>query len=373
MVVLRAEANLGGGASSQFKAQILLGLFGHKNAGWKPARRVEAAAVLLARGDGGVMKILAAVLSLLVIAPAVAAQQSYAEKAKRFEYGAGTPALGVKEEGVQDRGGIKIHDISYASPVNGRVPAYLVLPASKGRFAAILWGHWMMPGSLSANRDEFLEEAIVLAQAGVVSLMIDAPMVRPGFKAEDDPLGPQTADATRQEVMDLRRGLDLLLARADVDPKRVAYVGHSFNASCGAILDAVDKRPAAFVFMANPISESDFLMSDLPMVAEFRKKFGDDKIKEYLAKYRWSDPGEYAAYLGPSPALFQYATHDEFMTVAMEQKYFDMSKGPKEIKFYEATHSLDAAARRNRYEWLRKEIGVGELPAGALEKVPDTR
>jgi cephalosporin-C deacetylase-like acetyl esterase len=173
--------------------------------------------------------------------------------------------------------------------------------------------------------------------------------------------------------MDLRRGLDLLLARADVDPKRVAYVGHSFNASCGAILDAVDKRPAAFVFMANPVSEVDFLTSDTPMVEAFRKRFGDDKIKEYLAKYGWADPGEYAAYLGPSPALFQYATHDEFNTVPMEQKYFDMSKGPKEIKFYEATHSLDAAARRDRYEWLRKEIGIGELPAGALEKVPETR
>jgi cephalosporin-C deacetylase-like acetyl esterase len=334
---------------------------------------IEASGICSARGDGDVMKILAAILILAVIAPVVAAQESYAELAKRFEYGAGTPPLAIKEEGVQDRGGIKIHDISYASPVSGRVPAYLVVPASKGRFAAILWGHWMMPGSPSANRGEFLEEAIVLAQAGVVSLMIDTPMVRPGFKSEHDPLGPQSADTKRQEVMDLRRGLDLLLARADVDPKRVAYVGHSFNASSGAILDAVDKRPAAFVFMANPVSEADFLTSDTPMVQAFRKKFGDDKIKEYLAKYGWADPGEYAAYLGPSPALFQYATHDEFNTVAMEQKYFDMSKGPKKIKFYEATHSLDAAARRDRYEWLKKQIGIGELPAGAMEKVPETR
>ncbi|HEY4743007.1 MAG TPA: hypothetical protein VIH76_20595 [Candidatus Acidoferrales bacterium] len=319
------------------------------------------------------MKILAAILILAVIAPVAAAQESYAELAKRFEYAAGTPPLAIKEEGVQDRGGTKIHDISYASPVSGRVPAYLVVPVSKGRFAAILWGHWMMPHSPSANRGEFLEEAVVLAQAGVVSLMIDTPMVRPGFTSEHDPLGPQGPDTERQEVMDLRRGLDLLLARADVDPKRVAYVGHSFNASCGAILDAVDKRPAAFVFMANPVSEADFLTSDAPMVQAFRKKFGDDKIKEYLAKYGWADPGEYAAYLGPSPALFQYATHDEFATVAMEQKYFDMSKGPKEIKFYEATHSLDAAARRDRYEWLKKQIGTGELPPGALEKVPETK
>ncbi|MFZ0038533.1 MAG: hypothetical protein WAK91_13980 [Candidatus Acidiferrales bacterium] len=319
------------------------------------------------------MRISAAILVFAVIAPVAAAQEAYRDLAKRFDYGAGTPGLSVKEEGVQDRSGIKIHDISYASPVSGRVPAYLVVPAAKGRYAAILWGHWMMPNSPSANRGEFLEEAVVLAQAGVVSLMIDAPMVRPGFKPEADPLGPQSAETTRQEVMDLRRGLDLLLARPDVDPKRVAYVGHSFGASCGAMLDAVDKRPAAFVFMGNPVSVSDIMKSDLPMIAEFRKKFGDEKIKEYLAKYGWSDPGEYAAYLGPAPALFEYATHDEFMTVPMEQKYFDMSKGPKEIKFYEATHSLDAQARRDRVEWLKKQIGIGELAEGALEKVPETR
>jgi hypothetical protein len=112
-------------------------VLGRKNAGWKP---FEASGICSAWGDGGVMKILAAILIFAVIAPVAVAQEAYAELAKRFEYGAGTPPLAIKEEGVLDRGGIKIHDISYASPVSGRVPAYLVAPASKGRFAAILWG-----------------------------------------------------------------------------------------------------------------------------------------------------------------------------------------------------------------------------------------
>lgn len=43
-------------------------------------------------------------------------------------------------------------------------------------------------------------------------------------------------------VVDLRRGIDLLLARPDVDPRRLAYVGHSYGAQWGAILSAVDKR-----------------------------------------------------------------------------------------------------------------------------------
>jgi dienelactone hydrolase len=317
------------------------------------------------------MKFCTTLLMLVLLEPAFA-QDSYSQAVNRFEYDAHAP-LDIKEISVQRRAGAEVHDITYASPGGGVVPAYLVVPNGKGKFAAIVWGHWMMPNSPTANRSEFVDEAVALAPAGVVSLMLDAPMVRPGFKPDADPLGSQAAEAILQEVLDLRRGLDFLLARPDVDPKRVAYVGHSFGASCGAILDAVDKRPAAFVFMGNPVAQSDMLSSDLPMIVQFRKNAGDEKIKAYLDKYSWSDPGEYAAYLGPSPALFQYATHDEFMTVPMEQKYFDISKGPKEIKFYEVTHSLNAQARRDRYEWLTKQIGLARLPSGALEKVPPTK
>jgi cephalosporin-C deacetylase-like acetyl esterase len=317
------------------------------------------------------MKFSTTLLMLVLLDPAFA-QDSNSQAVKHFDYDAHAP-LDIKEVSVQDRAGVKVHDITYASPKGGVVPAYLVVPHEKGKFAAILWGHWMMPNSPTANRSEFLDEAVALASAGVVSLLIDAPMVRPGFSPDADPLGPQAAEVTRQEVLDLRRALDLLLARPDVDPKRIAYVGHSFGASCGAILDAVDKRPAAFVFMGNPVAVSDMLTSDLPMIVEFRKKVGDEKIKAFLDKYGWTDPGEYAVYLGPSPALFQYATHDEFMTVPMEQKYFDMSKGPKEINFYDSNHALNAQARNDRYEFLRKYLALPMLAPGILEKVPPTK
>ncbi len=305
-------------------------------------------------------------------APA-AGQDSYPELAKRFQYGAGTPPVGIQEKGVQERAGVKIHDITYASPKAGRVPAYLVVPEGKGHFAGILWAHWMMPNSPAANRSEFLDEAVVLAHAGAVSLLIDAPMVRPDFKPDADPFGGQNAEMQVQETVEMRRGLDLLLARPDVDPKRIAVVGHSFGAVSAAMLDAMDKRPTAFVFMGNPVSSRDFLTSDEPMIVEFRKKYGDDKIKAYLEKYSWADAADYAKYLGPAPALFQYATHDEFMTVPMEQKYFDSASGPKEVKFYAATHALDDKARIDRYEWLKKKIGLGNVPAEEIERVPQTR
>jgi hypothetical protein len=79
-----------------------------------------------------------------------------------------------------------------------------------------------MPGSRFQNRKDFLEEAVALASSGVVLLLINAPQSRPGLIASDDPLGSQQPHFMQQETVDLRRGLDLILQREDVDPTRTS-------------------------------------------------------------------------------------------------------------------------------------------------------
>lgn len=95
-----------------------------------------------------------------------------------------------------------------------------------------------------------------------------------------------------QQVIDLRRGVDLLLSRPDVDPKRVAYVGHSWDAGTGAILDAVDKRVAAFVFMGGPQSNLQYvLFSDSPRMVSARKNMDITKVEQTMQTNAWADPG----------------------------------------------------------------------------------
>ena len=287
-----------------------------------------------------------------------------------FEYDR-SALLNVKELSRQDRAGVTIHDITYASPRGGLVPAYLVVPAGKGKFAGVVWGHWMMANSPTANRSEFLEEAIALARAGVVSVLIDSPYVRPGFKEDPDPFSSQGPDIVARQVVDLRRAADLLLARDDVDPKRIAYVGHSFDANCGAILDAVDKRFATFVFMGNPQSTRDFVLNSAsPNMVAFRKSVPNDKLMSYLDTHNWADPGAYAGHLGPAPALFQYAMHDQFVEVSAAKHYFEMSAGPKEIRFYDSDHALNADARRDRIDFLRKHLLLSNLSSRMLDAIP---
>jgi len=91
-------------------------------------------------------------VTLLIAALPLLAQDP--DLLRHFDYDQ-RASLDIQEAGVEHRGSVTIHDISYASPKGGRVPAYLVVPDGKGPFAAVIWGHWYMPGSEFLNRKEF--------------------------------------------------------------------------------------------------------------------------------------------------------------------------------------------------------------------------
>jgi cephalosporin-C deacetylase-like acetyl esterase len=279
------------------------------------------------------------------------AQVSSPNDATHFSYDT-KAALDVKQisDTVQD--GVTVQNVTYTGVNGDTVPAYLVIPGGKGKFAGIIWGHWLMPGAANANRQEFLKEAIALAPAGVISLLIDAPQARPNFKPTPNPV------LVAQQVIDLRRGMDLLLSRPDVDTTRIAYVGHSWDAGNGAILDAVDKRFAAFVFMSGPQSTMEYVLSsDSPRVAPMRKTADMVKVAQTMKANAWADPGSYAHKLGPAPALFQYGLHDEDWVPLQDAKdYIAMSSGPKTVQFYDADHALNSKASADRDAFLRKTL-----------------
>ncbi|HYL63198.1 MAG TPA: hypothetical protein VE077_11315 [Candidatus Methylomirabilis sp.] len=311
------------------------------------------------------MKSLIHALLLLAATPALA-QSSTGPQA--FEYDQTAP-MDIQEAGVEHRGTIAVHDISYASPKGGRVPAYLVVPEGKGPFAAVLWGHWYWLNSEFFSRKEFLEEAVALGHAGVVSLLPTGPGARPGHKDDPDPLNSQQARDLIQAIVDMRRGADLLLARKDVDAKRLAYVGHSYNASVGAFLSGIDKRFRAFVLMAGGLSdEADLKSKELQ---EFRRKIGAEKFDAYVAKYAWLDPGKYVSHAAPSSVFLQYGSQEAFLTPARAREYADIVSEPKRLAIYDAPHALNAEARRERIAFLTQQLHLKQLDPSAVAAVPD--
>jgi predicted alpha/beta hydrolase len=100
-----------------------------------------------------------------------------------------------------------------------------------------------------ADRTEFLSEALILARAGAESLLIDGVFNRPGGQADDFTHPEKEKQGYIQLLTDIRRGVDLLQSRPEVNGKRIAYVGHSYGATWGGALAGVEHRIIAYVLM----------------------------------------------------------------------------------------------------------------------------
>jgi dienelactone hydrolase len=282
------------------------------------------------------------------------------ELRQMFDYQRNAP-LDVKENGVEQKNGVRIHDVSYASPKGGRVSAYLVVPSRKGRFAGVIFMH-SRPGS----RKTFLDEALTLARLGAVSLLIDAPFSRVGeSKREFDPTVTKPKDDRDiyiQTVVDLRRGVDLLVSRSDVDRKRIGFVGHSYGAHTGAVLAGVEKRIKAYVIMAGAPSLTEFLRTGThPAIVKTRDSLTKEQQDNYFSTLGTVDPINYIGYVAPSALFFQFGKTDGYPSEESAKVYSEKASNPKLVKFYDAGHALNDEARRERAEWLQKQIKLGKL------------
>jgi len=314
-------------------------------------------------------------VAAVVAASGQVPERRFEDLAHQFAYDLKTP-LAPREAGRQKRGGVTIIDLSYASPRGGRVPAYLVVPAGRGPFAAILFGHWMMPGSSLKNRRQFLDEAVVLARSGAISLLIDAPLVRPGFVAEKDEVRSQvqSAEASRQQVIDFRRGLDLLTTRRDVDPTRIAYVGHSYDAHIGGILSGVEKRIASFVLMAGGFSDEEYVFDpDNPEMQKVRQRIGVEILRDFFRKYAFDDPVHFIVHSAPASVFLQFGHEDNPIPEKLARHYYDLFSEPKKIEFYKAGHALNSEARTDRVQWLVERLALRPVDRVSLARIPELK
>jgi dienelactone hydrolase len=253
-----------------------------------------------------------------------------------FSYDRDAP-LDIREAGSERLERATVHDLSFANPAATRVSAYLVQPDSLSICPAVLFLHWGQ-----GDRATFLSEALAYAEVGVESLLIDESRMSHFIVPNS-----MTPDGARsyliQCVTDLRRGVDLLQSRSEVDAARIGYVGHSLGASVGGQFAGVEKRVKAHVLMAG---------------------FGDTARgwnmarpnDEFLRVVAPLDGIRYVGAAPPSAILFQWASRDEVLTEEDLAIFFTAAKEPKEKRWYDADHSFNHAALCDRAEWLGRQL-----------------
>jgi cephalosporin-C deacetylase-like acetyl esterase len=297
-------------------------------------------------------------LLLWLVIPPLASAQTLPELQRLFAYDQTAP-LDVRQHILEKDESAEVYDLTFASPKGGRVPAFLVVSVvkPKQKYAGIVFGHWGL-----GNRTEFLAEAKRYARAGVVSIIIDYPWTRP-TQWRHPVFTPQTTserdrDTYIQAVIDLRRAFDLLLSRRDVDPHRIAYIGHSYGAQWGAILTAVDRRMQTTVLMAGvPSIASIYRDSNDPAIVELRQQVGSEALEAHLKIVGTLDAINYIKYSSPIPVLFQFARYERNFDQQAMRSYYEAAGKPKEVRWYSTGHELnDLAALKDRAQWLAKEL-----------------
>lgn len=159
----------------------------------------------------------------------------------QFQYDA-SQTFDTTCEPIAARTDADVRGCGFSGPHGGRVNFILVTPRAGKRarppYAGAIFQHG---GGLSMTN--FLSEALILARDGVVSMLPDAPA--------------RAGDSDTEIVIAERRVLDLLLRQPGIDPRRIAYVGHSYGGVAGGVLAGVEPRIAAFVLIGAVVSEGE--------------------------------------------------------------------------------------------------------------------
>lgn len=264
--------------------------------------------------------------------------QNFDELSGLFRYAPSVP-LNAHESEMDSRPGYKLYTLQFDSPHSARRSAYLVMPDSPGRKPAIVWMH-------SSGAIAFLGDAVLMARAGAVSLLLESES-----RTDDSP--ERTRDSYIADVIALRRAADLLAARGDIDPARLAIVGHSYGAMMSAVAASIDSRFHAAVFEVGLLGMSIHIgTSPHPWAKGIRTTLGKD-LPHYLEVLSVIDDKNYIGHAPAIPKLFQSARYDPGVPHKDAQDFFDAATGPKELKWYDTGHDVDdIAALMDRARFL---------------------
>jgi len=263
--------------------------------------------------------------------------------------------------------------VSYIVERGERVHAYLFLPEAPGPHATVLCVHQhhrefhlgkSEPAGLAGNPEQFY--ALELVRRGYVTLAPDAI----GFEERRHPtlqgVDYERFEATRRltegsclqtkMLWDLMRGLDYLVARREVDARRIGCLGHSLGGQETLFLSALDRRVAVGV------SSCGF--------SSYRAIF-DAAINHNFAAYvpgllYHGDLDRVLALVAPRPFLALAGSDDPIFplsgvraTVRRARAGCALTRNRLRLEVFSGGHAFSHPMREAAYAWLDRWLRPG--------------
>lgn len=250
---------------------------------------------------------------------------------------------------------LAVHDVSFVSGEE-KIDGYLVVPPGDGQWPAAVYVH-----GAGSERTSMLGPATWLAARGAVTLALSMPSTRHGEPQGD---GLERLLEHREievaDVVAVRRALDLLAERDDVDGDRLAYVGWSAGARTGSILAGVEPRLQSLVLIAPgaaPVSE--FVAAAAP-----EDKEAVDTVMASI------DPLAFIARGEAERILIQEGRTDEVIPRAAIDALIAAAPGGTEVRWYDADHTMGPQAYTEHLDWLQERLGITGPPVLGAQTGP---
>ena len=272
-----------------------------------------------------------------------------AERQRPFDYD-DRASLDVRTSGSYRVNDVRVSTLTYKSPQDGRVPALLFVPSGEAPRAGLIVQH-----GLPSRKEDVAHDAAELASLGAVVIAIDAPFARPNA-AEPVEFTLRDREEQVQLIVDLRRAVDLLHSRADVDPDRIGYLGISYGGAMGGLLAGVEHRITAFVLM----------VGDGGLVEHFSgpedrggplSSLEPKRRKEWIAAMRPIEPLTWIK-RASAPLLFLFGRQDQLVPPRDAARYQRAAPGPKQIRWYDSDHFLPPRAWCDAAHFLGRHVGI---------------
>ena len=223
---------------------------------------------------------------------------------------------------LDDNPGRTRYHLVYDSAHDQRVTAILAIPKI---YAAPHPTILLVHGS-GGNKDvDYIRAASeALTSMGYATLSLDTQYrgerVRPGKNGELQPDSYTTRDAWVQTVIDLRRAVDYLASRPDVDKGKIGYLGFSMGGMLGSVLGGVEERISCF-FLAVPgggIVNAVSHIDRYPLLKErFAVQITPDVLQRIEEISSVIDPIYYVGNILPRPLMIVVGKHDEIIPAEM--------------------------------------------------------
>lgn len=237
----------------------------------------------------------------------------------------------------------KLYSVRFAGGDRATVPAFFMVPAgakADEKLPVVLLLH----GLGGSKTDVFLLQ-VALARRGYATLAPDVAGHGERPRIEGKPLAdlalPQMRQVAAQTVADLRRAVDLLETRPEIDPERIGFIGISLGGILGSVFAGDETRIKAVALWAAGGDWASLIgKSKHPFAASYRNKGATDpvKIAQEMADV---EPTRVVGGIAGRPLLLLNGDKDEIVPRVSTDALFAAAKEPKRIKFLPGGHIPD--------------------------------